>query len=110
MTPELTKSFDVVVVKSNSAPTVAVIAPIASLVDMAAMGAIPASKKLYTSGGKITREFKATIKPGFIGTGTTAVEEELTLRTAFVAKTHKAVMVSDPVGVGPIPTALTSRQ
>ena len=35
----LTKSFDVVVVKSNSAPTVAVIAPIADLVDTDAMDA-----------------------------------------------------------------------
>ena len=95
----LTKSFDVVVVKSNSAPTVAVITPIADLVDMVATMTTPASKKLYTSGGKITREFKATINPGFIGTGTTAVED-LTLRAAFVKNAPVVVKVSTPVLVG----------
>ena len=86
-------SFDVVVVETNSPPTSTGVDPIKPLVDTATV-----KNKLYMAAGTITREFKATIDPGSIGTGTTAVEEAFTLR-AFVG-TEKVVSVSTPVLVG----------
>jgi hypothetical protein len=95
----VTSSFDVIVVTINSAPAVTGVDPIEPLVDTdAAPDADPPTlaikNKLYKAAGTITREFKATVDPGSIGTA----KEMLKFR-AFVAA-PKVVSVTTPVSVG----------
>ena len=64
---------------------------------------LPLFPKARSCTHRVERSRASSRRPssqGFIGTGTTAVEEGLTLRTAFVKNAHKAVMVSDPVDAG----------
>ena len=103
----VTASFDVVVVASNSAPSVTGVDPINNLVDTPEVdadagnnvAASPAVKnKLYKVAGTITRTFKATVDPGSIGTE----KETLKFRTIVgtVAATDDVVSVTAPVNVG----------